>query len=113
MSLIDLFQPNSKRPGGRLVRLLDPKRAVPREVKRRSPSGLTVPPEKVRMARALRLIGLQRWQIATMLKISSTSVSEYSRGMRRGSAGEPSDAEILEAGRFAAEYTIKWREGAE
>jgi hypothetical protein len=114
MSLLDVFAPPPVQPrGGQVVRLLDLSipGPAPKKERRIAPRSrmMQVPAATVRLVRALRLIGLSRAQIARMTNCSAESVSEYSRKLRRRSAGQPSDKEIMEAGLFAAGCAVTQR----
>lgn len=103
--------------GGRVVSLLSrpPKKPLedePQKKPERIPPRTKeheIPDEKVRLVRALCLIGLRQAQVARMTGCNAASVGEYHQLLRRRGAGAPSDAEIREAGVMAAEYAINAR----
>jgi hypothetical protein len=109
----DLLNPPVIEPrGGRIVQLMKVPPPPPKVKKPPRIKAMEISDEKVRLVRALRLIGLHRALVARMTGCSAESVSEYGRQLRRRGAGVPSDEEIRAAGLFAAEYAIKGRSAA-
>jgi hypothetical protein len=100
----------SEVPAKRRYTTASPRYSVPREQKVR---GDATPDSVVRMARAIKLLGLDGEKTARIIGVGGSTLSAWvrntERARRRMSAGQPSDEEIYEAGRIVAKWAIHRR----